>query len=70
VRCLQSCEHLTLFTTNVNKTQYEKFIEKFPKEKKYSYIILSNSSGKIISIESNNLEIKEYAKNLGLEIKN
>ena len=56
-----------LFTTNVNKTQYQKFIEKFPKEKKYSYIIIADMIGKIISIESHDIEIKEYAKNLGLE---
>jgi len=55
-----------LFTTNVNKTQYQKFIEKFPREKKYSYIIIADMIGKIISIESHDIEIREYAKNLGL----
>tara|TARA_B100000745_G_C20135645_1_gene389239 strand:- start:590 stop:790 length:201 start_codon:yes stop_codon:yes gene_type:complete len=54
------------FTRSVNKTEYQQFIEKFPKGKKYSYIIFCDASGKLTSIESSNLEIKEHAKKLGL----
>jgi len=50
----------------VNKTQYQKFIEKFPKKKGFSYIIFSESNGKIISVESDDITIQEYCKNLGL----
>jgi len=55
-----------LFTTNVNKTQYQKFLEKFPKKKGFSYIIVAESNGKIISVESDDITIQEYCKNLGL----
>ena len=55
-----------LYTRKVNKTQYQKFLEKFPKKKGFSYIIFAESNGKIISVESDDITIQEYCKNLDL----
>ena len=49
-----------------DKTEIELFHIKFPDDKKYSYSIRYNATGKILGIESTNPKIMAYAKKLGL----
>jgi hypothetical protein len=48
-----------------DKTQAQKFLEKFKKKK--SYRMVSTPTGEIISVDTNDKEIIVYIKELGLE---
>ena len=57
---------MTELKRNLPLTEIEQFNSKFPKGKQWQYKINFDSQGKIILIESDNKEILEYCKGLGL----
>jgi len=54
------------FSKDVVVTEIDSFLKKFPRTK-FSYIVVSNMSGEITRIESQNNNIQKYAKDLGLK---